>query len=322
MTLDTILTDIREDLAAFGVHFQQWFSERSLLQSGAVESTIKKLKDSNHVYERDGALWFNSTAFGDDKDRVLIRENGQPTYFAVDAAYRQNIYERGFNKLINVLGADHHGYVPRIRAVIAAQGYDVEKLKVLIVQFAILYRGSEKVQMSTRSGSFVTLRELREEVGSDAARFFYVLRKCEQHMDFDLDLAKSQSNDNPVYYVQYAHARICSVLRQLAEKKLNWNQELGLQQLVRLTESHELILLRELNRYPETLEFAALQYEPHLLAHYLRDLAAAFHTYYNAHTFLVDDAELRNARIALVVATRVVLANGLKLLGVSAPELM
>lgn len=322
LTLDTILTDIREDLAAFGVHFQQWFSERSLLQSGAVESTIKKLKDSNHVYERDGALWFNSTAFGDDKDRVLIRENGQPTYFAVDAAYRQNIYERGFNKLINVLGADHHGYVPRIRAVIAAQGYDVEKLKVLIVQFAILYRGSEKVQMSTRSGSFVTLRELREEVGSDAARFFYVLRKCEQHMDFDLDLAKSQSNDNPVYYVQYAHARICSVLRQLAEKKLNWNQELGLQQLVRLTESHELILLRELNRYPETLEFAALQYEPHLLAHYLRDLAAAFHTYYNAHTFLVDDAELRNARIALVVATRVVLANGLKLLGVSAPELM
>lgn len=322
LALNTILDDIRADLASFGVNFQEWFSERSLIESGAAEKTIAKLKESGHLYEREGALWFNSTAFGDDKDRVVLRENGQPTYFATDAAYRMNILERGYSQLINVLGADHHGYVPRIRAVIKALGYDDLILTVPIVQFAVLYRGKERVQMSTRSGSFVTLRELREEVGSDAARFFYVLRKCEQHMDFDLDLAKSQSNENPVYYVQYAHARICSVFRQLEEKNLTWNETDGLENLSLLTETHELVLLQELLRYQEVVEIAALQFEPHMLAHYLRDLAAAFHTYYNAHTFLVVDTKLRDARLALISATRHVLANGLKILGVSTPEMM
>lgn len=320
--LKVILDDIRDDLVGFGVHFQKWFSERSLIENGAVERAITKLKASDYLYEREGALWFNSTAFGDDKDRVVLRENGQPTYFAVDAAYRLHNLENGYGHLINVLGSDHHGYVPRVRAVIEAFGYKPAPLTALIVQFAVLYRGGERVQMSTRSGSFVTLRELREDVGTDAARFFYVLRKCEQHMDFDLDLAKSKSNENPVYYVQYAHARICSVLRQAEEKKMVWDQALGLASLSRLTESQELALLVMLARYPETLVIAATQYEPHLVAHYLRELAQAFHTYYNAHAFLVEDAELRNARLALVVAARQVLANGLKLLGVSAPETM
>jgi len=320
--LKTILDDIRDDLVEFNVHYQNWFSERSLIEDGTLERTIDKLKYSNHTYERDGALWFNSTAFGDDKDRVLLRENGQPTYFAADAAYRLNIFERGFTHIINVLGSDHHGYVPRIRAVIQALDYDPSLLTVPMVQFAVLYRGKERAQMSTRSGEFVTLRELREEVGTDAARFFYVLRKAEQHMDFDLELAKSQSSDNPVYYVQYAHARICSVQRQLNEKNMQWDQTKGLEALALLTEPHEIALLGLLNRYPELLEQAALNYEPHTLAHFLRDLANGFHTYYNSHQFLVEDVQLRNARLALIFATKQVLANGLKLLGVSAPEMM
>lgn len=320
--LKNILTGIREDLADFNVNFDEWFSERSLMKSGAVEKVVEKLRTAGYLYEREGALWFNSTAFGDDKDRVILRENGQPTYFAVDAAYRANLFNRGYDSLINVLGADHHGYVPRIRAVIQAQNYDVSRLTVPIVQFATLYRGKERVPMSTRSGSFVTLRELCQEVGTDAARFFYVLRKCEQHMDFDLELAKSQTTDNPVYYIQYAHARICSVLRQAQEKNLSLDESLGLSALKQLQEVQELNLLRELSRYSETVELAALNYEPHLLAYYLRDLATAFHAYYNTHVFLVDEKELRNARLLLITATRYVLANGLKLLGVSAPETM
>lgn len=320
--LKTILDDIGDDLAEFNVYYQNWFSERSLIEDGTFERTIDKLKYSGHTYERDGALWFNSTAFGDDKDRVLLRENGQPTYFAVDASYRLKIFDRGFTHIINVLGSDHHGYVPRIRAVIQALDHDPALLTVPMVQFAVLYRGKERVQMSTRSGEFVTLRELREEVGVDAARFFYVLRKAEQHMDFDLELAKSQSSDNPVYYVQYAHARICSVHRQLSEKGLQWDQAIGLQALTLLTEPHEITLLGLLNRYPEIIEQAATNYEPHILAHFLRDLANGFHTYYNSHQFLVDDVQLRNARLALIFATKQVLANGLKLLGVSAPEIM
>ena len=322
LALNTILADIRNDLEEFGVTYQEWFSERSLLTSDAVNKTIEKLRAGGHLYEREGAVWFNSTAFGDDKDRVVLRENEQPTYFAVDVAHTATIFERGYTHMINVLGADHHGYVPRIRAAIQALGYDTSLLTNPIVQFAVLYRGKERVQMSTRSGSFVTLRELRQEVGKDAARFFYLMRKCEQHMDFDLELAKSQSNENPVYYVQYAHARISSVLRQLAEKQLALDKAVGLQSLSRLVEKHELTLLGELTRYPETVELAAIQYEPHLLAHYLRDLATAFHTYYNAHTFLVDDVELRNARLVLIIATQQVLANGLHLLRVSAPSSM
>jgi arginyl-tRNA synthetase len=320
--LDTILADIRQDLEEFGVAYEEWYSERRLVESGKVDEAIKRLQAAGHVYEQEGALWFRSTAFGDEKDRVVVRDNGVKTYFASDIAYHMEKLERGFERVIDVWGADHHGYVPRVKAALTAMGDDPSKLDVLLVQFAILYRGGERVQMSTRSGSFVTLRELRDEVGNDAARFFYVLRKCEQHMDFDLDLAKSQSADNPVYYIQYAHARVCSVMRQLGEKALSYDQAAGLRHLHLLTESHEQELIQALTRYPEVLEAAALNHEPHQLAHYLRELANGLHTYYNAHQFLVDDSGLRDARLALISAVRQVLRNGLSLLGVSAPETM
>lgn len=321
-TLKSILTDIHDDLADFGVHYEQWFSERDFVNSDVVANNIAELKKRDLVYERDGALWFRSTDFGDEKDRVLQRSNGQHTYFANDIAYHINKYQRGFDHAIDILGSDHHGYVPRIKAGLQARDLSPEKLTVLLVQFVTLYRHGEQVQMSTRSGSFVTLRELREEVGNDAARFFYVMRKCEQHVDFDLDLAKSHSNDNPVYYIQYAHARIASVLRQLHEKSLTYDQDLGLQQLSLLTEVQEFQLLTTLGRYTHTIQTAAMQHEPHILTNYLRELANDFHSYYNSHPFLVDDAGLRNARLALVMATRQVLKNGLKLIGVSAPETM
>ena len=319
--LNTILKDIREDLQEFGVVYEAWFSENSLVESGAIDRAIERLKASGHLYQEQGAWWFRSTDFGDEKDRVVVRENGQATYFASDIAYHMEKLERGFDRVIDVWGADHHGYVPRVKAALQALGDDVDKLDVLLVQFAILYRGGKKAQMSTRSGEFVTLRQLREEVGNDAARFFYVLRKCEQHMDFDLDLAKSQSNDNPVYYIQYAHARICSVMRQLNEKGLTWQQP-DEPSLARLDNEHEQGLISRLSRYAEVVETAALAHEPHQLAYYLRDLANDFHTYYNAHQFIVDDAALRNARIGLITATRQVISNGLGLLGVSAPEKM
>ncbi len=320
--LNDILEDIREDLREFGVIYEEWFSERSLFESGAVDRAVARLQASGHLYEKDGALWFRSTDYGDEKDRVIVRENGQKTYFAADIAYHMDKMERGFDRVIDVWGADHHGYVPRVKAALAAVGDDPSRLDVLLVQFATLYRAGEKAQMSTRSGEFVTLRELRHEVGDDAARFFYVLRKCEQHMDFDLDLAKSQSSDNPVYYIQYAHARVCSVMRQLQEKGLHWDEALGRANLHLLTETHEQALMLGLSRYPEIVETAALNHEPHQLAHYLRDLANDFHTYYNAHTFIVDDVLLRDARLNLIMATRHVLRNGLTLLGVSAPEAM
>lgn len=319
---NAILADIRDDLAEFGVEYDEWFSERSLTDSGAVDRALARLQENGHLYEKDGALWFRSSAFGDEKDRVVRRDNGQITYFASDIAYHLNKLERGFDLAIDIWGADHHGYVPRVKAALQAFGYDPAQLEVRLVQFAILYRGSERVQMSTRAGEFVTLRELRNEVGNDAARFFYVMRKPEQHMDFDLELAKSQSNDNPVYYLQYAHARICSVFRQLTEKGLSHDVAAGAAALTRLTEDHEQALLATLGRYPEVIEAAALAHEPHQLTHYLRELANAFHTYYNAHTFIVDDPALRNARLNLIAATRQVLANGLGILGVSAPEAM
>ncbi len=320
--LNTILDDIRDDLELFGVKYDEWYSERTLMESGAVNKALERLRAAGHVYEKEGALWFRSTDFGDEKDRVVERDNGQTTYFASDIAYHMDKLERGFERVIDVWGADHHGYVPRVKAALEALGSDPSKLDVLLVQFANLYRAGEKVQMSTRSGSFVTLRELRKEVGADAARFFYVMRKCEQHLDFDLDLAKSQSSDNPVYYVQYAHARVCSVLRQAAEKKISVEISDGTANLERLTEGHELQLLKTLSRYPEVVELSATNQEPHQLSHYLRDLANDFHTYYNAHQFLVDDEELRDARIKLILAVRQTLRNGLNLLGVSAPESM
>ncbi|MEJ2308381.1 MAG: arginine--tRNA ligase [Gammaproteobacteria bacterium] len=320
--LETILDDIRDDLEKFGVTYQNWYSERSLVDSGAVERAIHTLTEAGHIYEKNGARWFRSSAFGDEKDRVVIRDNGQATYFASDIAYHMEKFERGFDKVIDVWGADHHGYVPRVRAALEAMDSKPGGLDVLLVQFAVLYRSGEKVQMSTRSGEFVTLRQLRKEVGRDAARFFYVMRKSEQHLDFDLDLAKSESSDNPVYYVQYAHARVHQVLKRAAEKQIDVTPSGGDTNLALLTEEHETALLTLLSSYPEKLESAALNHEPHQLCHYLRDLAHALHTYYNAHQFLVDDANLRDARMKLVLATRQVLHNGLELLGVSAPESM
>ncbi len=326
LALNSILDDIREDLEEFGVHYEEWFSERSLMDKGLVNKSIERLRENDRVYvdeaEGKSTLWFRSTDFGDDKDRVVQRDNGQTTYFASDIAYHMDKFERGYDTVIDVWGSDHHGYVPRVKAALTALNYDAEKLEVLLVQFANLYRGGEKVQMSTRSGSFVTLRELREEVGSDAARFFYVMRKCEQHLDFDLDLAKSKSSENPVYYIQYAHARICSVFRQLDEKKINFDQMQGLENLSLLTEEHEKDILQQLAKYPEVVDTAAHQHEPHLIAHYLRELANTLHTYYNAHHFIVDDENLRNTRLSLIIAVRQVIKNGLALLGVSAPQEM
>lgn len=320
--LNIVLADIRQDLEEFGVVYDEWYSEHSLTESGAVQRALERLRVSGHTYEKGGALWFRATDYGDEKDRVLVRDNGQTTYFASDIAYHMDKLERGFTWVIDVWGADHHGYVPRVKAALKAMGDDPSKLDVLLVQFAILYKGGERMQMSTRSGEFVTLRELRNEVGNDAARFFYVTRKCEQHMDFDLDLAKSQSADNPVYYIQYAHARVCSVLRQLSEKGLQRDERQGAMNLHLLHEDHEQALMVNLSRYPEVVEAAALNHEPHLVAHYLRELAYDFHTYYNTHQFLVDEGSLRDARLNLIVATRQVIRNGLALLGVSAPESM
>lgn len=320
--LDEILADIKNDLEEFGVSYQQWFSERSLMDDRSVEQALQRLQASGYLYQQDGATWFASSRLGDEKDRVVVRDNGQTTYFASDIAYHMNKLDRGFDQIVNIWGADHHGYIPRVKAAMQAMGADESKLKVLLVQFAVLYRGDEKVQMSTRSGEFVTLRQLRDEVGKDACRFFYVMRKSEQHMDFDLKLATSKSNENPVYYVQYAHARVCSVFRQLDEKGRPRKQQLGLDNLKLLTEEHETSLLTTLSKYPEVIERAAVQYEPHQLIIYLRELAHQFHSYYNAHQFLVDDDKLCNARLSLIAAVKQVLVNGLNLLKINTPETM
>jgi len=318
LVLTEQLGDSRNDLLEFGVTFDSWYSEKSLFDSGLVRRVVDQLQNAGHVYEQDGALWFRSTSFGDEKDRVVLRENGQFTYFASDIAYHLNKFERGFNRVIDVWGADHHGYIARVRGALQALGLDNEKLTVTLVQFAVLYRDGKKVSMSTRSGEFVTLRELRSEVGNDAARFFYVLRKSDQHLDFDLDLAKSQSNENPVYYIQYAHARICSVLEQ-------WGGDAGLLvgvDVALLSGIHELALLARLADYPEVVESAARELAPHLIAYYLKDIAGELHSYYNAEHFLVPDENLKLARLALIYATLHVLRSGLGLLGVSCPEKM
>lgn len=320
--LNTVLDDIKDDLAGFGVKYDSWFSEQSLFEDGSIKKGIQALKDGGHTFEKEGALWFRATDFGDEKDRVLVRANGHTTYFASDVAYHWNKYDRGYDRVIDIFGADHHGYITRLRAVVQALGHDESALDVLLVQFAILYRGSDRVQMSTRSGSFVTLRELRNEVGNDAARYFYVARKSEQHMDFDLDLAKSESSDNPVYYIQYAHARICSVLRQLKERGLLWDKAIGLKHIDLLEQSHEIHLISLISRYPEIVELAAAQCEPHQVAYYLREVANGLHSYYNAVPLLCEQEQLRCARLCLLEAVRQVLMNGLDLLGVSAPESM
>lgn len=312
------LDDCRQDLEEFGVTFDQWFSERSLYDSGQVERAMRELESRGHVYVQDGAKWFRSSSFGDEKDRVVQRENGQYTYFASDIAYHLEKFGRGFDRVIDVWGADHHGYIARVKGALQALGQDPSRLDIALVQFAVLYRKGEKVSMSTRSGEFVTLRELRREVGNDAARFFYVLRKSDQHLDFDLDLAKSQSNDNPVYYIQYAHARVCSVLEQWGgDPDSVRNADLS-----PLVSAHEAALLDRLMDYPGLIEGAARELSPHMLAFYLKDLAGEFHSYYNAERFLVDDEAQKRARLALALAVRQVLRNGLALLGVGAPEKM
>jgi arginyl-tRNA synthetase len=322
LALDGILGDIREDLLEFGVSFDCWFSEKSLSDDGSVDRALEALKAAGKAYLKDGALWFKSTEYGDEKDRVMVRENGLKTYFASDIAYIFNKRERGFEHLLYIWGADHHGYITRLRAGLIALGGPPECFEVRLVQFVSLYRGGEKAQMSTRSGEFVTLRDLRKEVGNDAARLFYVMRSNDQHLDFDMELAKARSNDNPVYYIQYAHARVSSVLRQLHERGLQHDAANGLAALNKLTEPQELQLIKRLSSFPEILQQCAVLRAPHMLVHYLRDLANDFHTYYSAHQFIVEDSGARDARLDLALAAQIVIRNGLMILGVSAPDTM
>ena len=316
--LNEQLADCRADLTEFGVTFDGWFSEHSLYDSGMVERAVSRLAQRGHLYVQDGAKWFRSSQFGDEKDRVVQRENGQYTYFASDIAYHLNKFERGFDLVIDVWGADHHGYIARVKGALEALGLNSTQLAVALVQFAVLYRKGQKVPMSTRAGEFVTLRELRQEVGNDAGRFFYVLRKSDQHLDFDLDLAKARSNENPVYYIQYAHARVCSVHEQWGGDPASlWDVDPAL-----LASEHELALLARLMEYPDVVEDAARELAPHLVAFYLRELAAEFHGYYNETRILIDKEPVKLARLALITAARQVLHNGLALLGVSAPERM
>jgi arginyl-tRNA synthetase len=321
-SLDSILADIEDDLAEFGVTFDRWFFEQSLTDDNLIDNALIILKERNMLYEKDGATWFRATDYGDEKDRVVVRDNGKTTYFAADIAYHDDKRKRGYDHLLDILGSDHHGYQARVRAGLEAMGYGGDSLEVELIQFVSLYRAGEKQSMSTRSGEFVTLRQLREEVGNDAARFFYVMRSNDQHLDFDLELAKNRSNDNPVYYIQYAHARVASVFRQLQDRSLQYDQASGVANLALLEEIHEKSLMTTLSRFPEVIELAANNRAPQHLVHYLRDLANEFHTYYNAHTFIVDDDALRNARLALITATRDVIASGLAIIGVSAPDSM
>lgn len=319
LAINTILADIKDDLHLFGVDYEQWYSERSLFESNKIDTVIEKLKASSHIYEKNGALWFASSKLGDEKDRVVVRENGQPTYFASDIAYHADKFSKGYSQIINIWGADHHGYIARVRAALKALELDDSQLDILLVQFANLYRGNVKQQMSTRSGEFVTLRALRKEVGSDAARFFYVMRKSEQHLDFDLELATSTSNENPMYYVQYAHARICSVLKQIQQPPKNCDST-DLESLLNKESEHS--LMKKLTDYPELIASACDKQAPHLLVNYLRELSQKFHGYYNETQFLVDSEQLRDARLLLIQATKQVLANGLTILGVNSPEQM
>ncbi|MBH8604244.1 arginine--tRNA ligase [Thermoactinomyces sp. CICC 10522] len=315
-----LLEKIKDDLRDYRVEFDVWFSEQSLYQSGAIEKTLTELKEKGYTYEQDGALWLRSTAFGDDKDRVLVKSDGSYTYLTPDIAYHRNKLERGFNRMINVWGADHHGYIARMKAALQALGNDRDRLDVVIIQMVKLYQGGELVKMSKRTGKAVTLEELMSEVGVDAARYFFVMRSPDSHLDFDIDLAVSKSNENPVYYVQYAHARIASVFRQAEERGLSakWDQE----HLSRLELEQELDLLQKLGEFGSEIATAAQQLAPHRVVRYLYDLATQFHSYYNAHRVITDDVEKSEARLALLSGIRQVIVNGLKLIGVSAPDRM
>ncbi|SFT04907.1 arginyl-tRNA synthetase [Acinetobacter bohemicus] len=318
--LKAILDDIKDDLGEFGVTFNQWFSEASLTEK--IDEALQMLDQRGFLYEKDGNIWFKSTEFGDEKDRVVKRRNGQTTYFASDIAYHLNKLQRGYTDIVDIWGSDHHGYIARVKAAIDALGYDSKKLTVLLVQFVSLWRSGVMVQMSSRSGQFVTLRDLRKEVGNDAARFYYVMRKSEQHIDFDLDLAVSQSKDNAVYYIQYAHARICRMLEKAAATDVHFDAVNARQFAAKLDLDAETEILAKLAAYPEIVIRAANSYEPHQVGNYLKELAALFHGWYNEHKVLNDDAELTQARLLLSVNVQQVLRNGLELLGVSAPESM
>ncbi len=322
LALAAMLADIRDDLAAFGVEFEQWTSERALARSGAVDRTLARLAELGQTYDKDGALWLRTTTHGDNEDRVLVRANGSQTYFAPDIAYHIDKRARGFELMIDVWGADHHGYVDRMRAGLVALGEPGDSFEVCLMQFVSLYRGETKIPMGKRDGQFVTLRQLREEVGNDVCRLFYLMRSHDQHLDFDLELAKSRSNDNPVYYLQYAHARVASVMKQLAARGLRYDAAEALGNLGRLDGPHEAAVLTALRNYPDVIKLAASNRTPHTLVHQLRELAQAFHTWYNAAPFIVDDGATRNARLALAQGVQQVLRNGLTLLGASAPESM
>ena len=317
---DAMMADIRNDLEEFGVRFDRWYSERELNQSGAIDRALAELRKSGRVYTKDGAEWFKSTEFGDDEDRVVVRANGEKTYFASDIAYHFDKLQRGHELLIDVWGADHHGYVARVRGALVALGRPADSFEVCLMQLVSLFRGGEKLAMGKREGNFVTLRDLRNEVGNDACRFFYLLRSHDQALDFDLELAKSRSNENPVYYIQYAHARVSSVMKQLGSKGYTFDAAAA--DLALLNNTYEQTVITALSKYPEIVEHAALSRAPHALVHYLRDLANTLHTYYNAEQFIVEDAALRNARLTLVLAVQQVIRNGLGILGVSAPETM
>lgn len=314
-----ILAGIRGDLENFGVFHDVWFSEQSLYDSGAVDDVLKNLEKTGHVYEKDGARWFRTTDYGDEKDRVVIRNNGITTYFASDIAYHKNKFERGFHRVIDVWGADHHGYIKRIKAAVAATGTDPDRFEVSLVQFVSLLRGGLPVSMSTRSGEFETLSAVLDEVGRDAARFFFLMRSHETALDFDLELAKKKNNENPVFYVQYVHARIASILRKAAETGFGMEENPSLDFL---KENEEIVLIKEMSRYPEVVAVSGRNLEPHRIVFYLMDLAAAFHSYYNLHKVLGEDQALSAARLLLIRAVQQVIFNGLFLLGVSAPEEM
>ncbi|WP_371365606.1 Arginine--tRNA ligase [Sporomusa rhizae] len=323
LALKEKLAALKEDLEHFGVTFDVWFSERTLHNNGAVRATCELLQGNGNIYDKDGALWLKSTAYGDDKDRVVIRDNGVPTYLAADIAYHRNKFERGFDRVINIWGADHHGYISRVKAAIAAMGYQPDHLEVLILQMVSLYQNGELVKMSKRTGQGVTLNELIEEVGRDAARFFFIMRSIDSQLDFDLDLAKSSSNDNPVYYIQYAHARICSILRQVEEAGLDVANKLaGFRRLEVLTEQIEVDLIKKMAMFPEEIASAARERAPHRIARYAHELAGMFHTFYNQCRIMGVDPELQVARLALVTAVRTTIRQALSVLGVAAPDKM
>ena len=313
------------DLKAFGVGFDVYFLESSLYTDGKVEETVRELVAHGHTYEEGGALWLRTTDFGDDKDRVMRKSDGTYTYFVPDVAYHLSKWQRGYENAVTELGSDHHGSLARVKAGLQALDVGIPKdwPDYVLHQMVTVMRGGEEVKLSKRAGSYLTLRDLIEEVGRDATRYFLIARKADSQLVFDIDLARSQSNDNPVYYIQYAHARVCRVLEELAERGLPAVDTVaGITQLGRLDSEHEQALFTELSRYPEVVEAAAGNLEPHLIAQYLRELAGALHSYYHEHKWIVDDAELRNARMTLAVTTRQVIRNGLDLLGLSAPEKM